>query len=278
MENLSMVFCSFDKKLFSAEEEHPKSHFRHFICLPVHLKDFKIIELSQSKDSRKLVRILNDFLEIEYSCVIYYGTLSNPQENLFHKLDKLQFDDNNLVRLYDISQNHNKTEFALRYDYYGTSLTNFRKDATNLDLKTFVNIFTQICNALLYLHQNGICHGNLELDSVFLDNESIKIGNLDKMICFEDLKNSQVEIGNDYEMAPEIIEGSMNENSENELKKLDSWNLGIFMYQFLSNGKSPFPAKDIFEAQYKIVSGQYTLDPAAVPKFAKEILKLIAGY
>jgi serine/threonine protein kinase len=57
----------------------------------------------------------------------------------------------------------------LTMDYLdGVELQNMLTDCDHLDLPTFVNIFTQICDALAYAHEKGLIHRDLKPGNIML--------------------------------------------------------------------------------------------------------------
>ena len=118
----------------------------------------------------------------------------------------------------------------------------------------------------------------MELDSIFIkgdpEMETIIVGGLDKSICINDLKDmEEVDIGDKNFMAPEIIEG----NAEFFGKKLDVWNIGVLMHQFLTGGKTPFPGKNIMEIQNNIVQGNFSINPDNIQKYSPKIWALVSS-
>ena len=272
------IYCNTCKKIHNSSDPHDFSHFKAFFPLPLEMYEYQIVEVKFFGDTRKVLRVINDQVKKEFIYKIFHGRLTDVQMNAFSILRDL--DHINLCNLNGpIQTNEENTETALRFDWIPNTLLTFINSNPQINTQLFGRWFLQICQAISYLHENGMIHGYMELDSIFIEgkqgNETIRVGGLDKTICIDDLKDmGEVNIGNKNSLAPEMIEG----NSQFfEPKLIDVWNLGVLMHQFLTGGKTPFPGKNLLEIQNNIVQKNFLINPNKLQKYPPKIWELISS-
>lgn len=249
------IYCNECKKIFNSNQAPCDfGHFKSFLRLPKSMVGSPIVAIKYFGSNRKVIHVYNETLKKDFIYKIYYGSLSEQQQNALGALRELEHD--NLSNINGpIEMNDENSEISFRFDHIPETLLDFVKKTPAIHIKTFAKYFLQICEGLKYLHENGLIHGYLELDSIFIKRdggkEIIKIGGLDKIFCEEDLqKMDDIEIGNKNWMCPEVIQGN---TKGMNLKKIDIWNLGIIMYQFLAKGKNPFQGENLMKTQTNIV-------------------------
>lgn len=260
------IYCHAEKKIFKSNEKHDIGHFKSFFCIPDYMEGYTFKEMKYFGENRKIFIVYSGMFQKEFIYKIYYG-MSPEQLNVLSFLEELQHE-NLLVVLKPIEIQRNAAEVALRFDYFPNSLLRFIEGNPIITIRTFSRFFSQICDGLIYLHTNKIIHGNLELDSIFIDGpkgkEVIKIGAIEKAYHLEDLENMRIiDIGNRNYLAPEIIEG---DKTIIDLSKIDVWNLGILMCKFLNKNQNPFQGSNLMKTQYNILNldiPQYTNIPKA---------------
>ena len=99
------------------------------------------------------------------------------------------------------------------------------------EYKTYI-YFSQVVNAIYFLHKNNLVHRDIKPENILLDSDKIKI--CDFGWCCEDNSNNRKSFCGTFEyMAPEII------NEVPYGKPVDIWALGILLYEFYY-GISPF--------------------------------------
>ena len=119
----------------------------------------------------------------------------------------------------------------------GKSLLQEIKDKTHLCEKQAACICREILLALLYLHNQNICHRDIKADNVILHQENgqthLKIIDFGIATNFTPAGMTGKE-GSSFYMAPEIV-GRIDAYSE----KCDLWSLGILLY-IVFTGYMPF--------------------------------------
>jgi serine/threonine protein kinase len=93
-------------------------------------------------------------------------------ENEIRILKKL--DHPNLIKFYDKIETE-KYYFIFQELFQSKTLLELVNETHDLSEENARAIFVQICNALVYLHQNNISHGDLKLENILVQNNQIKI-------------------------------------------------------------------------------------------------------
>lgn len=256
------IYCNECKKSFNSNQAPCDfGHFKSFLRLPKSMVGSPIVAIKYFGANRKVIHVYNETLKKDFIYKIYYGAFSEEQQNALGVLRGDFFEHKNLSNINGpIEMNDENSEISLRFEHIPETLMDFVKKTPAIQKKTFAKYFVQICEGLKYLHENRLIHGYLELDSIFIQKQAgkeiIKIGGLDKTFCEEDLqKMDDIEIGNKNWMCPEVIQGN---TKGMDLKKIDVWNLGIIMFQFLTKGKNPFQGENLMKTQTNIVQKNIT--------------------
>ncbi|MFC1517612.1 PASTA domain-containing protein [Candidatus Margulisiibacteriota bacterium] len=128
----------------------------------------------------------------------------------------------------------------------------------------------QTAQALSYLHQKKICHGNLDLENIcIMKDGSIKIKNtlLDAIIQHARLKKDQI-LGSPAALAPEQLRG------EPTKPQSDIWALSILFYRLLT-GETPFKeSKNKNQLLQNIAASPIrpTLRNPKIPKYIEDLI------
>ena len=99
------------------------------------------------------------------------------------------------------------------------------------------HISQQLINVVKFLHENNICHRDIKLDNILLNNNNILVCdyeyciNTDDIGCNDDILNQYV--GTELYMAPEIINREVNLN----YKSVDIWNTALVIFVILTKGQ-----------------------------------------
>ena len=109
--------------------------------------------------------------------------------------------------------------------------------------------FKQLYNAILYIHNNNIVHGNLKPSNVlFLDEKKTKLALIDFKLSALSNSNEKIKPTNAPYISPEVI---LDDNI-NSMPCLDIWGLGIILYE-MTCGKNPFKGKNLDDTLDNIV-------------------------
>ena len=147
----------------------------------------------------------------------------------------------NVVQFYSVKEEINEVSILLEYCKNGSIFELIDKNGFD-EYKTYT-YFSQVVNAIYFLHKNNLVHRDIKPENILLNSDKIKL--CDFGWCCETNTNNRNSFCGTFEyMAPEII---------NELpygKPVDIWALGILLYEFYY-GVSPFNSNKENEEQNK---------------------------
>ncbi|PNS14003.1 Serine/threonine-protein kinase HSL1 [Sphaceloma murrayae] len=141
----------------------------------------------------------------------------------------------NIVRLYDVWENHNELYLVMEY-VPGGELFHYVEESRGLDEKETVYIFRQIVAALLYCHRMHIHHRDLKPENILLDrdNAQIKLVDFGMAALQPEGKQLTTACGSPHYAAPEVIKSRPYDGA-----KADVWSCGVILYVMLT-GTTPF--------------------------------------
>ena len=177
-----------------------------------------------------------------------------------------------ILEFYDIGE---KYYLITEYCQYGELFSYIKEDFTEQQLSI---IFYQIFSGLNYLHSNNICHRDLKLENIMINEKEkdiktneeyfwIKIIDLGAAKISQKNKNENVVIGSSYYIAPEVLKQNYN-------KKCDIWSAGVLLYMVLT-GKAPFNGKNDEEIISQIKTGIFDKKNDIFLDSSKEVQDLI---
>jgi eukaryotic-like serine/threonine-protein kinase len=167
----------------------------------------------------------------------------------------------NLLSIFDVKQSAAGEQFVVMEYVAGRTLGEVIADKPNgIDREFVEEILTQIAAGTEYLHERGIVHRDLKPANIYLENGTIKIGDvgLAKFIA-ESRRSAQTQsVGTVYYMAPEIAHGRYG-------REVDVYAIGVMLYEMLT-GNVPFDGESTGEILMKQLSAEPDLSslPAAI--------------
>ena len=130
-------------------------------------------------------------------------------------------------------------------------------------------IFQQILSSLEYLHNNNICHRDIKLENILIDEYGdAKLSDFGLSKKYEKNGLLKTICGSPIYAAPEMLKGGPYKGSG-----IDIWSLGVCLYCMVC-GEFPFNEDDMKNLVYKITRGIYTLPDHVSPLF-KDLIKNI---
>lgn len=116
-----------------------------------------------------------------------------------------------------------------------------------------------IAAGVSHLHDSGIVHRDLKPGNIFLDGQTVKIGDygLSKFISCSRRSGQTESVGTVHYMAPEIANGRYG-------REIDTYALGIILYEMLT-GHVPFEGESIGEVLMKHLTAEPDLEKLAPP-------------
>ncbi|OMJ65386.1 hypothetical protein SteCoe_38325 [Stentor coeruleus] len=209
-------------------------------------------ELYALKDIKKVTKTRQAPIKMLYREI-------SVQKKLIHE---------NIIRLYDSLETPDQVTLVLEYADAG-NLYYYLKKKIRLTERKGCFFFTQLCNAVKYLHDLNIIHRDLKPDNILLTKaDCVKV--CDFGWCVEGIEERTTYCGTLDYMAPEILKGGQYTN------KIDIWSLGIILYELLQ-GQTPFNGRNQVE-KLKSISCQKLEFKTSVSQAAKALLKKLLAY
>jgi hypothetical protein len=177
----------------------------------------------------------------------------------------------NLLSIFDVKESAAGEQFVIMEYVAGRTLGEVIAEKPNgIDHEHVEAMLTQIAEGSEYLHERGIVHRDLKPANIYLENGTIKIGDvgLAKFIS-ESSRSAQTQsVGTVYYMAPEIAHGRYG-------KEVDVYAIGVMLYEMLT-GKVPFDGESTGEILMKQLSAEpdlSSLPPAIRPVVERALAK-----
>ena len=158
-----------------------------------------------------------------------------------------------IVELCDLLKDENNYYVIMEFCPNG-ELFQFIVDRTNLTEHEAKPLFRQICEALSYVHDQGVSHRDLKPENLLIDNMGrIKISDFG-LSRFLD-KNGLVKTpcGSPCYASPECISGKPYDG-----KTTDVWSIGVILYAMLT-GQLPWTKRNQAQLFKQIKTGDYTI-------------------
>ena len=192
-------------------------------------------------------------------------TLNNSHKTFFTELSTLmKLDHNNIIRIYDYFSYENI--FILIMEYCpGGNLYDKIFEKGILNLKSFLIIANQICNALFHMHQKGFSHGDIKPQNILFDKFN-RIKLCDFGLSLNSYEKKIHVRGTIPYMSPEV-----HRKECIDFFSADIWALGITFY-FMLTSRLPFLFND-FKKYLKKESYLFLNFTKEIPNNIKQIIK-----
>ncbi|MEM6798379.1 MAG: serine/threonine-protein kinase [Planctomycetota bacterium] len=171
----------------------------------------------------------------------------------------------NLIALYDIRTDEGGDDWVIM-EYVtgpGTGANSLedvlQQNPTGMAVEDVLRWMRGIAAGVSHLHDNGIVHRDLKPGNIFLDGDTVKIGDygLSKFISCSRRSGQTESVGTVHYMAPEIANGRYG-------REIDTYALGIILYEMLT-GHVPFEGESVGEVLMKHLTAEPELDKVADP-------------
>ena len=148
------------------------------------------------------------------------------------------------------------------------------------DLNTSLKYFVEIVYAIKHANSFGLYNVNIRPENILVD-ECVKITDFGlKMTGKTDIPKRAKQIINmgnknitiDGYFSPEEINNILNKKDYTINSKIDSWNLGVLLFEMLTNFKSPFIIKDNESLMESIINNELDLS-LITDEFCKDLIK-----
>ncbi|KAJ8870586.1 hypothetical protein PR048_029609 [Dryococelus australis] len=155
------------------------------------------------------------------------------------------------VNIATVFENREKMVLVMEYAA-GGELYDYLSDRKVLTEEESRRIFRQIATAVYYCHKHKICHRDLKLENILLDEHgSAKIADFGLSNVFNDQRLLSTFCGSPLYASPEIVKGTPYHGPE-----VDCWSLGVLLYT-LVYGAMPFDGSNFKRLVRQISNGDY---------------------
>ncbi|MBT3225844.1 MAG: serine/threonine protein kinase [Deltaproteobacteria bacterium] len=186
----------------------------------------------------------------------------------------MDFRNEHIVQVYDHFKEGDSYFIVMEF-VDGITLENLIQKKRYFSNQAAILIFTEICSALKYAHDQMVIHRDIKPANILISKEGVV-----KLVDFgvstsldnnseEGLTKVGMTIGTPSYLAPEQIA-----NAKNRDKRTDIYSMGVMFYEMVV-GKKPFQGGFTPEIIASIEKGKYTLPRKINPKISPQIQKVI---
>ncbi|KAF0313001.1 NUAK family SNF1-like kinase 2 [Amphibalanus amphitrite] len=150
-----------------------------------------------------------------------------------------------------VFENRDKMVLVMEYAA-GGELYDYLSEKKVLSESEARRIFRQVASACYYCHKHKICHRDLKLENILLDEfGNAKIADFGLSNVFEDSRLLSTYCGSPLYASPEIVRGTPYTGPE-----VDCWSLGVLLYT-LVYGAMPFDGSNFKKLVKQITAGDF---------------------
>ena len=150
-----------------------------------------------------------------------------------------------------VFENREKMVLVMEYAA-GGELYDYLSERKVLAEQEARRIFRQISTAVFYCHKHKICHRDLKLENILLDqNGNAKIADFGLSNVFDEQRLLSTFCGSPLYASPEIVKGTPYHGPE-----VDCWSLGVLLYT-LVYGAMPFDGSNFKRLVKQISQSDY---------------------
>lgn len=155
--------------------------------------------------------------------------------------------------LYTFTVFENREKMVLVMEYAaGGELYDYLSERKVLGEHEARRIFRQIATAVFYCHKHKICHRDLKLENILLDQVgNAKIADFGLSNVFDEQRLLNTFCGSPLYASPEIVKGTPYHGPE-----VDCWSLGVLLYT-LVYGAMPFDGSNFKRLVKQISQSDY---------------------
>lgn len=169
-----------------------------------------------------------------------------------------------IMRMEEILESPKHLYIVLEYASHG-ELFDYLVPRGSLPIPDAMRIYRQIIYGLDYLHSNSVCHRDLKLENILLDEyDNIKIADFG-FAKWMKANIAETSCGSPHYAAPEVVKGIAYDG-----RKADIWSSGVILYALLT-GRLPFEDQSLRELAAKIRAGNFRMPD--LPEDIQDLIK-----
>lgn len=179
----------------------------------------------------------------------------------------------NIIHIYEVFENREKMVLVMEYAA-GGELYDYLSERKKLTEQEARRIFRQIATAVFYCHKHKICHRDLKLENILLDQVgNAKIADFGLSNVFDEQRLLNTFCGSPLYASPEIVKGTPYHGPE-----VDCWSLGVLLYT-LVYGAMPFDGSNFKRLVKQISQSDYyePKKPSPASPLIKDMLTVCPG-
>jgi serine/threonine protein kinase len=213
---------------------------------------FKATDIRSSQP----VAVKVPYMQFE-SDIIFYERFQR-EEGIGRRLDHP-----NIIKV--LSPEHKSRMYIAMEFVEGTSLRAMMRGGVPLERSQALNLATQLCDALVYMHSQGVVHRDLKPENILVTSEGrvkimdfgIALDESARRLTWSGLSST---IGTPDYMAPEQVSGRRGD------VRTDVYALGTILYEMLT-GNLPYSGPNV----YAVMRAKTSVDPQPPTKFVSDL-------
>nr|XP_015925670.1 rho-associated protein kinase 2 isoform X2 [Parasteatoda tepidariorum] len=156
-----------------------------------------------------------------------------------------------IIHINEVFETRQKIVLVMQYAS-GGELYDYLRCHEKLPEEETRRVFRQIVSAIYYCHKNRICHRDIKLENILLDEEgNVQIADFGLSNIFDERRRMSTFCGSPLYASPEIVKGTPYKGPE-----VDCWSLGVLLYTLIY-GTMPFDGRNFKELVAQISEGKY---------------------
>lgn len=174
----------------------------------------------------------------------------------------------NIVKILEVFKGSDKIYIVME-KINGTDLLDYLFAIETLNESQAAFIIKQILKAINHLNSLGICHRDIKLENIMINQETMMIKLIDFGFSsfFPKYEYLYTQVGTPYYIAPEVLKGQYN-------KEWDMWSLGIISFILLT-GSPPFKSNNVPEIYKTIIMNEIEFEKKLWSSKSNEALSFV---